>query len=164
MNQATLINVEHRGNDIYAHLPVRRQWIDEGQTISVEIPGGIAIQVTLHAVMKEGAILRLKGQAFEGNGDLLLRICISTDEGGRATQSETTAEAGPRERKKMRRIMTFWAFGAGLLFVWFWDGWLINGVPARWIGYLFIAIGVLDLIGFNTFRGGPLDERLDPSG
>jgi hypothetical protein len=64
----------------------------------------------------------------------------------------------------MRRVMTFWAFGAGLLFVWFWDGWLINGVPARWVGYLFIAIGVLSLFGFNIFRGGPLDKRFDPSG
>jgi hypothetical protein len=162
MSQPELKNVEQRGKDLHADLPVRRQWIEEGREISVEIPGGRKIQVALHAVMTDGSILRLKGQATGGDGDLLLRICIFDDLAAWMAAPQTPAAHELRQRKTGRRIMTLWAFGAGLLFIWGFDGWRINGVPAAWIGYLFIAIGALDLLGFNTFRGGPLDKRHDP--
>ena len=162
MSPPTLDNVEQRGKDLHADLPVRRQWIEEGREISVEIPGGRKIQVVLHAVMTDRAILRLKGQAPGGDGDLLLRICV-TDNGYAQTAVPQTPPAPElRGRRIGRRIMTFWAFGAGLVLIWGFEGWRINGVPASWIGYLCIAIGVLDLLGFNTFRGGPLDKRQDP--
>jgi hypothetical protein len=162
MSQPELKNVEQRGKDLHADLPVRRQWIEEGREISVEIPGGRRIEVPLHSVMPEESILRLKGQALDANGDLLLRICITDNEYAQTAAPQTAADGALRARKTGRRIMTLWAFGAGLLFIWGFDGWRINGVPAAWIGYLCIAIGALDLLGFNTFRGGPLDKRHDP--
>jgi hypothetical protein len=162
MSEPIRINVEQRGKDLYADLPVRQQWIEEGRIIPVELTGGRTIQVRLNAVMTQGAILRLKGQAFDGDGDLLLRICMSNDGDGQIATPLTSTDRELRKRKIGRRVMTFWAFGAGLLFIWGFDGWRINGVPAAWIGYLFIGIGVLDLLGFNTFRGGPLDKRHDP--
>ncbi len=162
MSEPILINVEQRGKDLCADLPVRQAWIDQGRMIPVEIPGGRRIDVKLHAVMTPGAILRFKGQAFDGDGDLLLRICIIDDLDAWTAPRQTSTDRELRQRKIGRRVMTLWAFGAGLVFIWGFDGWLINGVPASWIGYLFIAIGVLDLLGFNTFRGGPLDKRHDP--
>jgi hypothetical protein len=78
-NQPALVNVEQRGKDTYADFQVRHEWIDEGRTVPVDIPGGRSIQVVLHASMTDGAVLRLKGQAPGGNGDLLLRIRITTD-------------------------------------------------------------------------------------
>ena len=54
-------------------------WIDEGRKVPVDIPGGRTIQVVLGAPMADGKILRLKGQAPGGNGDLLLRIRTTTD-------------------------------------------------------------------------------------
>jgi hypothetical protein len=47
MCQTTLKNVEQRGKDLHADLPVRRQWIEEGRRIPVEIPGGRSIEVVL---------------------------------------------------------------------------------------------------------------------
>jgi hypothetical protein len=162
MSQPTLNNVEQRGKDLHADLPVRRQWIEEGRQIPVEIPGGRRIEVALNAVFSDGAILRFKGQTPDGDGDLLLRICVTDNGYAQTAAPQTAADRERRARKTGRRIMTFWAFGAGLVFIWGFEGWRINGVPAAWIGYLFIAIGVLDLLGFNTFRGGPLDKRHDP--
>ncbi len=162
MSQTTLKNVEQRGKDLHADLPVQRQWIEEGRSISVEIPGGRSIEVVLHSVMTDGSILRLKGQALDGNGDLLLRIRTTDDADAQPATLQTAAGRERRARTTGRRIMTLWAFGAGLVFIWGFEGWRINGVPAAWIGYLCIALGVLDLLGFNTFRGGPLDKRHDP--
>jgi hypothetical protein len=162
MSQPELKNVEQRGKDLHADLPLRRQWIEEGREISVEIPGGRNIQVALNDVMTDGAILRLSGQALDSDGDLLLRICIADDGDAQTAATQTAAGRELRERKTGRRIMTLWAFGAGLVLIWGFEGWRINGVPAAWIGYLCIAIGVLSLLGFNPFRGGPLDKRRDP--
>ncbi len=162
MSEPILNNVEQRGKDLHADLPVRREWIEEGRQIPVEIPGGRSIEVVLNAAMNQGRILRLKGQALDGNGDLLLRICITDDGDANPAAPQTPPARERRARKTGRRIMTLWAFGAGVLFIWGFEGWRINGVPAAWIGYVCIAIGVLDLLGFNTFRGGPLDKRHDP--
>ncbi len=162
MSEPIRINVERRGKDLHAGLSVQEQRIAEGREIPVELPGGCKIQVRLHAVMPQGAILRLKGQASDGEGDLLLRICTSNDGGGQTATPLPATDRERRARRIGRRVMTFWAFGAGLLFIWGFEGWRINGVPASWIGYLFIGLGVLDLLGFNTFRGGPLDKRHDP--
>jgi hypothetical protein len=157
MSDAKLLNVEQRGNDLHADLPVLRHWIVEGRKISVEIPGGRTIEVVLHSMMTAGAILRLKAQAPDTKGDLLLRICITED-----GDAQTLLDRELRARKNGRIVMTVWAFGSGLVLIWGFPGWLISGVPASWIGYLCIAIGVFSLLGFNTFRGGPLDKRHDP--
>jgi hypothetical protein len=71
-----LSNIEQKYGDTYADLHVHLQWITEARTITVEQPSGSTIQIKLNPIMAEGSCLRLKQQAFEGAGDLLLRICI----------------------------------------------------------------------------------------
>jgi hypothetical protein len=71
-----LTDVEQRGSDTYADIWLRREWIEEGRTISVDNPAGRKMELRLHPVMEDGKYLRLNGQAFEGCGDLLLRVCI----------------------------------------------------------------------------------------
>lgn len=72
-------------------------------------------------------------------------------------------EAATRKRKSGRRFMSFWSIGGGLLFVVFGRGWLVNGIPLYWLGFVIILLGVLGLCGVNVFYGGPLDMRLDHS-
>jgi hypothetical protein len=67
-----------------------------------------------------------------------------------------------RGRRAGRIVVSLWAIGGGLVFVWFLNGWLMSGIPVPWVGYVMIAFGVLGLIGINVFRGGPLDKRHDP--
>ena len=76
-NDPVLTNVDQRGNDIYADLQVRRESLAEGRTISLNIPLGHTIELNLTPDMADGRMLCLKGQAFEGAGDLLLRVCIA---------------------------------------------------------------------------------------
>ncbi len=52
-------------------------------------------------------------------------------------------------------------FAASGYFVWLGDDWLINTVPARYVGYVVAAIGVAGLLGLNIWVGGPLDKRRD---
>jgi hypothetical protein len=42
----------------------------------MEISAGHTIQLKLHPIMTEGKYLRLKGQALDGDGDLLLQMHI----------------------------------------------------------------------------------------
>lgn len=165
MDQPGITDVERRGKDTYADLPVRREWIEEQRSIPVETPTGGTIQVRLHPAMKEGVSLRFKGQAFDGDGDLFLRIRVMADGSGRATPVGSSTDRERRSRRKGRLIMSCWAIGAGLIFVLSYDGWLINGFPARWVGYFFIVMGTLELFGLNLFfRGGPFDKRFDRPG
>ncbi len=77
VNQAGLQNIEQRKSDTYADLLVQRECIQEGRGVSVEIPGGSTIKIKLPAGMAEGTSLRLPGQAFDGGGDLYLRIMVA---------------------------------------------------------------------------------------
>ncbi len=77
------------------------------------------------------------------------------------TKQQPTLEEATRKRKGMRRFMSFWCVGGGLLFAIFGREWLVNGLPVHWVGYLLILLGILGLAGVNVFYGGPLDLRLD---
>ncbi len=59
----------------------------------------------------------------------------------------------------MRLVMSFWAIGAGLIFVFLFHEQNIIGIYAPYLGYVSIATGVLALLGVNVFWGGPLDKR-----
>jgi hypothetical protein len=72
-----------------------------------------------------------------------------------------TSEEATRKRKMMRRVMTLWALGGGLIFILFGHRWLVNGLPLHWVGYVFLIVGILAIAGVNVFYGGPLDLRLD---
>jgi hypothetical protein len=41
-------------------------------------------------------------------------------------------------------------------------GWKIDFLPAQYIGFLFVAFGVLGTFGVNIWYKGPIDPRFDP--
>lgn len=76
-------------------------------------------------------------------------------------KQQPTPEEAIRKRKGLRRFMSFWCIGGGLLFAIFGRAWLVNGLPVHWVGYVLNLMGILGLAGLNVFYGGPLDLRLD---
>ncbi|HEX4120276.1 MAG TPA: hypothetical protein VH619_06660 [Verrucomicrobiae bacterium] len=70
-------------------------------------------------------------------------------------------EVALRKRKKSRLFMECWAIGGGVLVAVFGRSYLVEGMPAAWVGYFLMLIGILGLCGVNVFYGGPLDMRLD---
>src|SRR4051812_20945450 len=72
-----------------------------------------------------------------------------------------TPEEATRKRQTMRRVMTVWALGVGLILILFGHRWLVNGIPLHWVGYAILILGILAIAGLNVFYGGPLDLRLD---
>lgn len=69
--------------------------------------------------------------------------------------------AGVRTRRIGRWCAIAFAFLFGGYLIWFCEGWAINHMPAPWVGYFVIGIGVLALSGVNVWYGGPLDKRKD---
>jgi hypothetical protein len=86
---------------------------------------------------------------------------MSTPETPMSDKPQPTPEEAIRKRKGMRRFMSCWCIGGGLLFVIFGREWLVNGLPVHWVGYILIVTGILGLAGINVFYGGPLDFRRD---
>jgi hypothetical protein len=164
MDHVSITNVERRGPDTHADLPLRSQWTREERAIAVEVAAGRTIEVKLHPAMTEGTVLRLKGQASDGDGDLLLRIHITNGGGGRPHRARIPADRDDHERKVGRVAMSIWVIAAGLVLILAGARWRFGIIPAPWVGYLLIAVGVLGLLGLSTFRGGPYDRRLDRPG
>ncbi|MEM1013469.1 MAG: hypothetical protein AAGI46_14765 [Planctomycetota bacterium] len=63
------------------------------------------------------------------------------------------------DRQRVRRVVTwlFIAFGGLALLLGRDDEY--NGLPAEWLRYVFILVGLLALVGVNVWWGGPLDLR-----
>lgn len=59
-------------------------------------------------------------------------------------------------------VLAFFFAFAGLLIVYGLHGGLIRLMPAHYVGYGVGGIGILGLLGFNIWLGGPLDKRNDP--
>jgi hypothetical protein len=49
----------------------------------------------------------------------------------------------------------------GIVLVFCYRQWRINGIYAPYFGYVIIPLGVLGLLGVNVFWSGPLDKRRD---
>lgn len=81
---------------------------------------------------------------------------------GQFLEAQDAADQERRSRKMKRLIASLFSLGFGLVLVIFFEDWTIDLIPAPWLGYVLIAIGILALLGFNVFRGGPFDKRLDP--
>jgi hypothetical protein len=75
------------------------------------------------------------------------------------------AEEAPLSAGQIRRRRRIRRFGASCGFIGA-GGLLLEIGRFHWkatlMGYMFIAGGVLGLLGFNIFHGGPLDKKLDP--
>jgi hypothetical protein len=66
-------------------------------------------------------------------------------------------------RRQKRSVSLLGVFLAGGFFIWMGlDGWTIDAMPAHYLGYFAIALGIAGLFGVNIWYGGPLDPRKDP--
>jgi hypothetical protein len=65
------------------------------------------------------------------------------------------------KRQTMRLITSLVIIAFGVAFVVYYKDWTLKTVPVPYVGYAFIAVGVLALLGVNVFYGGPLDKRRD---
>jgi hypothetical protein len=162
MDPLPITHVERQGHDTHADLSLRREWTRQGRTIDVVFPSGRTIQVTLHPAMTEGTVLRLRGQAPEGDGDLLLRIRLTDEGAAPRRRPRTSADGDGHERKAGWIVVWFLIIAAGLVLIGSSGSWRVLGIPARWVGVAGIAAGVIGLIGLDTFRSGPQGHRRDP--
>ena len=64
--------------------------------------------------------------------------------------------------RKQRMLVLIGVFVAGGFFVWIgFSGWKIDALPAQYLGYIVLCIGIAGLLGANIWYGGPLDLRHD---
>ncbi|GAA5496013.1 hypothetical protein Rhal01_02194 [Rubritalea halochordaticola] len=77
------------------------------------------------------------------------------------TQIVKQQERISKNSSKYRLQISLYITAVGFLFSTLSNDWVINGIPAIWLGYLFILLGTLGLLGVNIFIGGPLDKRKD---
>jgi hypothetical protein len=73
--------------------------------------------------------------------------------------SKSDAEREGRQRKRLRSFVSFGTIVLGIVLVFCYRQWRINGIYAPYLGCAIIALGVLGLLGVNVFWGGPLDKR-----
>ena len=81
--------------------------------------------------------------------------------GDKADPSDGPADPERRKRANARVLWSLYVIGVGFVLVVFCGDWQVNRIPAPWFGWSLIGIGVLGLLGFNVFSGGPLDKQLD---
>ena len=63
---------------------------------------------------------------------------------------------------RKRAISLVGIFAAGGFFIWIGlDGWKISTLPAHYLGFIVLAIGVAGMCGLNIWHGGPLDPKND---
>ena len=63
---------------------------------------------------------------------------------------------------RKRAISLFGIFSAGGFFNWIGlDGWKISTLPAHYLGFIVLAIGVAGMCGLNIWYGGSLDPKHD---
>lgn len=64
--------------------------------------------------------------------------------------------------QQKRRLSIVGIFIAAAFFIWIGlDGWLVGAMPAHYLGFIVIGVGIAGLLGMNIWHGGPLDLRLD---
>lgn len=65
-------------------------------------------------------------------------------------------------RKQQRAVASAALFLFGLILIWLGeDGWEINAIPAQYLGYIVLAVGLAAAFGVNIWGGGVLDPRRD---
>lgn len=69
-----LNDVKHERDDLYADVWLRREQINERQTVSFRHPGGWDCQLNLTGHVREGTILRLAGKGVGNRGQLVLHV------------------------------------------------------------------------------------------
>jgi hypothetical protein len=64
-------------------------------------------------------------------------------------------------QRQKRAVALVGVFAASGFFIWLGDDWTISSVPAHYVGYIVMAVGIAGLLGINIWYGGPLDPRND---
>ena len=72
-------------------------------------------------------------------------------------------------RAAIRNLVSVGIIALGVLCFLGWDSWVLTvssgphpaGIPVGVLGFLFVPVGLLGLVGVNIFAGGPLDPRRD---
>ena len=68
-----------------------------------------------------------------------------------------------RRRKRWRCASLVFLIGAGVGCVYMGhSGFLIDNLPAQYLGYFMLALAFLGICGLNIRYGGPFDRRFDP--
>jgi hypothetical protein len=74
----------------------------------------------------------------------------------------TPAPKAQRQRARMRNVMLIFIYAASGYFIYMgYKGWLIDSIPAHYLGFLLIGMATLGVFRVNIWFGGPLDLRLD---
>ncbi|MBK9924495.1 MAG: hypothetical protein IPP66_04310 [Anaerolineales bacterium] len=64
--------------------------------------------------------------------------------------------------KKKRTLTLIFIFAIGIWLLWIGlNGWRISGLPAYYVGALFLVAAIAGALGVNIWYGGVLDPRLD---
>lgn len=66
------------------------------------------------------------------------------------------------KQKRGAGIACVFLFGAFLLWIGLVDGMLVRSMPAHYVGFMVIAVGVAGMFGANIWKGGPWDPKNDP--
>ena len=69
-----LTGLRQTGDDLFADLRVRQDWIAKESLLSLRLPSGESLQIHLNPVMHPGVTLRLHGKGATSNGALFLTI------------------------------------------------------------------------------------------
>jgi len=92
-------------------------------------------------------------------GPALIVNAAWNEKKGRYTKPRASEPAARRQKRAVALICIFLSSG---FFIWLGlDGWTVKTVPAQYVGYLIIAVGIAGLLGINIWYGGPLDPRGD---
>ena len=116
-------------------------------------PVAVRERVAFRADELSSALARL----CEGQSEAtLLSTCNRTEIYAVGEAPDTAAR---RQKRAVALICIFLSSG---FFIWLGlDGWTVKTVPAQYVGYLIIAVGIAGLLGINIWYGGPLDPRGD---
>jgi hypothetical protein len=124
-------------------------------------PGAFILIAVIMVVGNVGLFIAMRRSKRREHAELFQTRISDATHAVTNTKQQPTPEEAAQKRKGMRRFMSFWCIGGGLLFAIFGREWLVNALPVHWVGYLLILLGILGLGGVNVFYGGPLDLRLD---
>lgn len=64
-----------------------------------------------------------------------------------------------QQRKRHLSLIGIFAFSIFLF--WLGDDYLISSVPAEYVGFIVVLIGLAGVFGINIWAGGPLDLKRD---
>lgn len=69
-----LNDIKSVNGDFHADFWIRREQINDQQTVSFRGPDGVDSQVRLKSPVREGTVLRITGRGVGGHGNLMLHV------------------------------------------------------------------------------------------